>query len=85
MISIMIELGDGRWVNALDVTSIKADYVRNHIKIKMRDGVEYLVSPKYRQSVFDTAKEIVGHIDHAAATYSGKVEHGEPKFKPAGL
>lgn len=81
----MIELGDGRWVNALDVTSIKANYDRNYIMVRMRDGVEYAVSPKYRQSVFETEKEIVGHVNHAAATYSGKVEHGEPQFKPAGL
>lgn len=81
----MIELGDGRWVNALDVTSIKAVYDRNYITIRLRDGVEFRVSPKYRQSIFDAEKEIVAHINHAAATYSGKVEHGEPKFKPAGL
>lgn len=80
IISIMIQIGDGVWVNALEVTEIKRAYDRNLVWIKLRDGNQHVIAPEYKQSVFDLEKRIVDHVNHAAATYSGKVEHAEPKF-----
>lgn len=84
-VTIMIRLSEGFWVNALDVVSVQSNYDRNYVLVRLRDGKERSVSPDYRQSVFDLEKRILDHVNEAALVYSGKVEHVEPQFKPAGL
>lgn len=84
-VTIMIRLGEGFWVNALDIASVQSNYDRNYVVVRLRDGKERSVVPDYKQSVFDLEKRILDHVNEAARIYSGKVEHAEPQFKPAGL
>lgn len=73
---IMLKLSGGHWVNALDISEVRADYDRRRLLVTMRDGAAHAVAPEYGESVSTAEDRLVSSINQAATAVYGRHHEG---------